>query len=393
MDFIAERAKINASATLSVLDRVKELKRAGEDVISLSAGEPDFVTPAHIRAYAKQALDEGYTFYPDVPGIMELREAIAKKLHSENGIEANPKNEILVTVGGKEAIFATMLATVNPGDEVIVTDPGWTSYAPCIELSGGKPVYLELSDSDNFRISSEMLEKVVSPKTKMMIVNSPNNPMGTVTSKDELESIAELARRKRFLVLSDELYERIVFDGVKHYSIGSFDGMKDLTVTINGFSKTTAMTGWRIGYMAAPIEITKRVTAIHSHMVSGACTFGQRAAAQALGDARTEKSIIEMTTEYQRRRDVVMHELSKIKGISCTKPKGTFYAFPNISSLKMSGQEFTKEILERAKVAVVPGEAFGDHSGAFVRLSFATAMERLNVALERIQTTVNQIRR
>lgn len=393
MDSIAERARVKPSVILSVVDRVKELRSAGEDVISLSGGEPDFVTPDHIRQYAKQALDEGYTHYPEVAGLSELREAIAKKLQRDNNIYANPKNEILVTVGGKEAIFVLMMTTVNPGDEVIVTDPGWVSYVPCIELAGGKVVTLQTSESDNFCVLPSKLEKVLSSKTKMLILNSPHNPTGSVQSRSDLDGIAELAKRKKFFVLSDELYERIVFDGVKHYSIASFDGMKEYAITVNGFSKAMAMTGWRLGYMAAPSEITKRATAIHGHMVTGPSTYSQRAAALALNDPRTEKSINEMTSEYQRRRDVVTHELNKMKGISCSKPKGTFYAFPNISGLGMTGQAFTKELLERAKVAVIPGDAFGDHSGEFVRLSFATAMDKLKIALQRIQTAAEQLRR
>ena len=252
MSFIAERAQIGTSPTVQISDRAKELKRAGEDIISLSAGEPDFLTPEYIRAYAKQALDEGYTYYPEVPGLLELREAIAEKLKRDNGIDASPKDEIIVTVGGKEAIFLAMMATVNPGDEVIVTDPAWVSYVPLIQLAEGKPVYLPLSESDGFRISAEALERIVSSRTKMLIINSPNNPTGSVLSKPDLETIADLAIHKRFLVLSDELYEKIIFDGEKHYSIASFPGMKDLGITVNGFSKSLAMTGWRLGYMSAP---------------------------------------------------------------------------------------------------------------------------------------------
>ena len=311
MNLIAERAKIKSSATLGIMDQVKKLQRAGEDVISLSAGEPDFITPEHIRDYAKQALDQGYTFYSDTPGLMELREAIAEKLQRDNNIVADPKSEIVVTVGGKEAIYSAMMATVNPGDDVIVPDPHWVSYVPCIELCGGHPVYLPLNESEGFRISASQVEKVVTARTKMLILNSPNNPTGSVAARSDIDALADLAKRKHFLVLSDELYEKILFDGARHYSIASFAGMKDLSIVVNGFSKATAMTGWRLGYLTAPKSIAARVVAIHSHLVTGACTFAQRAAALALRDERTDKSIKEMVSEYQLRRDMVMGELKK----------------------------------------------------------------------------------
>ncbi len=392
MSFVADRPGVKPSATLQILDRVKALKQAGEDVISLSVGEPDFVTPEHIRAYAKQALDEGYTFYPDSAGLLELRVAIADKLKRENKINADPASEIVVTVGAKEAIFASIMATLSPGDEVVVPDPCWVSYVPCIELAGAKPVYLPLSESEGFRISPDRLERIINNKTKMLIINSPNNPIGNVMSKTELEAIAELAKRKKFLVLSDEIYERIVFDGEKHFSIASFPGMKEFAITINGFSKAMAMTGWRLGYLVAPRSITKAVATIHGHLVTGACTFAQRAAALALRDERTDKTIKEMVQEYQHRRDLVVRELAKIDGISCFSPKGTFYAFPNISTFGLKSQELAMRLLDRSKVAVVPGDSFGERGEGFLRLSFATSRERLKTALERIRDSISELR-
>jgi aminotransferase len=392
MSFIAERAHIESSATVQILDRVKELRRDGVDVISLSAGEPDFVTPEHIRAYAKKALDEGYTFYPEVPGLLDLREAIAEKLKRDNNLDADPKNEIIVTVGGKEAIFLAMMAVVNPGDEVIVTDPCWVSYAPCIRLAGGRPVYLPLSEEDGFHFAPDALEHAVSSKTKIMIVNSPNNPVGNVLSKADLDRVADLARHKHFLVVSDELYEKLIFDGEKHYSIATFHGMKDLTITVNGFSKCLAMTGWRLGYMIAPAAIAARLKAIHSHIVTGPCSFAQRAVALAQQDPMTEKSVKQMAAEYLQRRDLVVRELSKIKGISCVPPRGAFYAFPNISRFGLSSMEFSRTLLEKGRVAVVPGNEFGSRGEGFVRLSFATSREKLTSAFERIKNTLAQLR-
>jgi len=380
---------VQASATLALSEKVKELKRAGQDVISLSVGEPDFVTPEHIRNYAKQALDEGYTFYPDSAGLVELREAIAHKLQHDNQINVDPKKNVVVTVGGKEAIYLAMMATVNPGDEVIVPNPCWVSYVPCIELAGGKPVYLPLKAKEDFRLSAERLENAITNKTKMIIINSPNNPTGTIINRSDLQTIADLAKRKKFLVVSDELYEKIIFDGEKHVSIASLDGMEDFTITVNGFSKAFAMTGWRLGYFAAPTKIAERMVALHGHIVTGACSFMQRAAALAMRDPRTEKSITEMTAEYLKRRNFVINELSKITNI--VRPKGTFYAFPDISKYGLTSEKFSLELLERAKVAVVPGDSFGPSGEGFVRMSFATSMENLEKAFSRMKPAIATI--
>ncbi|MGD0422585.1 MAG: pyridoxal phosphate-dependent aminotransferase [Candidatus Bathyarchaeia archaeon] len=391
MDFLAKKTDIAGSATIQLLDRVKELKRAGHEVISLSAGEPDFVTPEHIRTYAKRALDEGYTFYSDSAGLIELREAIAEKLRRDNGIEADSKNGVVVTVGGKEAIYAAMMATIDLGDEVIVPDPCWVSYVPCILLAGGQPVYLPTDLSSNFRISAERLEEIITRRTKMLVINTPNNPTGSVIHRDELEAIADLAKRKEFLVLSDELYEKIIFDSTEHVSIGSLPGMEDFTVTVNGFSKAYAMTGWRLGYLAAPPPIAERVVTIHGHMVTGACTFAQRAIALAMRDDLTEKTVDEMVAEYSKRRDLVVDELGKITGVNCTKPQGTFYAFPNISHYGLRSADFALKLLDEAKVAVVPGDSFGSMGEGYVRLSFATSRDNLTTAFNRMRHVISEI--
>ena len=391
MSFIADRAQIQSSATVQILDRVKELNRTGQEVISLSAGEPDFVTPEHIRGYAKQALDEGYTFYPDIAGLLELREAVAEKLQHENGIQADPKDNVIVTVGGKEAIFAAIMATVNPGEEVVITDPGWVTYAPCVQLAGGRAVYIPVSEREGFRMSPDRLDRAIGTKTKMVILNSPNNPTGSVLSKADLESIADIAERRQILVLSDELYEKIIYDG-RHYSIGSFSGMEELAITVNGFSKAMAMTGWRLGYLAGPRTIVQRIKAIHSHMVTGPCTFAQRAAALALQDPRTSVSINKMVLEYSKRRELVVKELEGIEGISCVKPQGTFYAFANITRIGLSSEKFTREVLEKARVAVVPGNAFGTQGEGFIRLSFAASADELTTAFERVRKAMVELR-
>ena len=392
MSFVADRANIPTSTTLQVSDRVKELNRSGKEVVDLSAGEPDFPTPEHIREYAKRALDAGYTFYVDAAGLLDLREAIAEKLQAENGIHVNPKDNVIVTVGGKEAVFASIMATVNPGEEVIISDPGWVSYAPCVQLAGGRAVYLPLNERDEFVISPDNFLKAITNKTKMLILNSPNNPTGSVLSKEVLEHIADHARRKRILVLSDELYEKIIYDGTKHYSIGSFPGMEELAITVNGFSKSMAMTGWRLGYLAGPRTLVQRIKAIHSHMVTGPCTFVQRAAALALRDHRTSESINKMVLEYARRRELLVRELVKTEVISCKKPQGTFYAFANITRSGLSSEKFSKALLERARVAVIPGNAFGPHGEGFVRVSFAASTGDIGAAIERTLSAIPELK-
>jgi len=389
MDFLAKKTAIPGSATIRLLDRVKELKRAGQDVISLSAGEPDFVTPQHIREYAKNALDEGYTFYSESAGLFELREAIAEKLRRDNGIQADSNKGIVVTVGGKEAIYAAMMATIDPGDEVIVPDPCWVSYVPCVLLAGGKPVYLPTDASKGFGISPGQLEDKVTRRTKMMVINTPNNPTGAVMDREELEAIADLAKHKEFLVLSDELYEKIIFDSKEHVSIGSLPGMEDLTITVNGFSKAYAMTGWRLGYLAAPPSIAERVVAIHGHIATGACTFAQRAVALAMHDDVTDRVVGEMVSEYAKRRDLVVAELEAISGIRCTRPEGTFYAFPDISRYGLNSADFALKMLEQAEVAVVAGDSFGSRGEGYIRVSFATSRDNLATAFSRMRQALN----
>jgi aminotransferase len=374
-----------------MIAKVKELKRKGIDVISLGAGEPGFVTPEHIREFAKKALDEGNTFYSDSAGILELRAAIAEKTERDNGIELDPNSEVLVTVGGKEAIFATMMAMLNPGDEVILTDPCWVSYEPCVTFAGGIPVKIPLYEDKGFTVNVTDLEKSITSRTKMIIVNSPNNPTGCVLERKELEDIADVAIENDLLVLSDELYEYLVYDGTKHLSIASFPGMKDRTITVNGFSKAFAMTGWRLGYMTANRQITERVKVIHEHSVTGPSTFAQKAAALALRDERSWKFVKEMNAQYEKRRNIVMEELAEIDGVTCVKPKGAFYALPNTSSLNKSSVAMSELILDRARVATIPGISFGKNGEGHIRITFTNPEGELKEALQRIKETLKSL--
>jgi aminotransferase len=385
----AKRTEVPGSPTVAMISKVKELKRKGIDVISLGAGEPGFVTPEHIREFAKKALDEGNTFYSDSAGLLELRTAIAEKAKRDNGIDVDANSEILVTVGGKEAVFASMMALLNPGDEVILSDPCWVSYEPCTIFAGGVPVRVPLHEEKQFGMNLTDLEKSITSRTKMIIINSPNNPTGGVLEKNDLESIADIAVENDLVVLSDELYEYLVYDGTKHSSIGSLPEMKDRTITINGFSKAFAMTGWRLGYMIADKRIVERAKVIHEHSVTGPSTFVQKAAALALHDDRSWKFVKEMRAQYQARRDVAANELNKIDGVSCVKPRGAFYAFPNISSLGKSSVAMSEFLLEKAKVATIPGVGFGKRGENHIRITFTNPEEELREAFKRIREVIH----
>jgi aminotransferase len=391
MKEIAQRAMIPRSATVGIENRAAEMKRAGVDVISLAAGQPDFPTPQHIREYAKKALDEGYTFYPPSPGLPELREAISKKVVDENGIEADPGSEIIVTVGGKQAVFSTILALVDQGDEVIIADPSWVTYEPCVRLAGGKIVPVPVHEKNQFRLNKDDVARAVTPRTKLIVINSPNNPTGSVLRQDDLKEIADMACAKDLFVLSDEIYEYMVYDGLKHHSIASIPGMKERTITANGFSKAYSMTGWRLGYLVGPKQIVQHILAIHEHSVTGPSSFSQRAAAQGMNDPRSKESVRSMVAEFERRRNVIVEGLNKISKVSCVRPNGAFYAFANISALGKSSMEVAGHLLEKALVATVPGAAFGPRGEGFLRLSFANSTENIRKALDRMGTALGEL--
>jgi len=385
MRAVAERAKIPRSATVGFENRAAEMKRAGIEVISLAAGQPDFVTPKHIREYAKKALDEGYTFYPPSPGLPELRDAISEKVAKENGIKVDPESEILVTVGAKQAVFSAVLTLVNPGDEVIIADPSWVTYEPCVRIAGGKIVPVPVREEDQFRLTSEAIAKAVTERMKLIIINSPNNPTGSVLRREDLKGIAEVACGKDLFVLSDEIYEYLIYDDLTHYSIASLPGMRGRTITVNGFSKAYSMTGWRLGYLVGPKEIVQHILAVHEHSVTGPASFVQRAAAQAMNDPRSAESIKAMVTEFEKRRTVMIEGLNKIPSVSCINPSGAFYAFANIRALGKSSVQVANHLLEKGRVATVPGAAFGERGEGFLRLSFANSKENIVRALDRMK--------
>jgi aspartate/methionine/tyrosine aminotransferase len=356
-----------------------------DGVVNLGIGQPDFDTPEHIREAAKIALDQGYTRYPPASGFADLREAVARKLARENRIQADPDSEIFISVGAMQGIFNIMLHLLNQGDEVLVVDPGYDYYSQ-IRLFGGVPVRIAAREENQFKIDPKEVAQAITPKTKAFILNTPSNPTGAVFDKDILEQVAALCQKHGIMVISDEPYEHILFDGNEHVSIGSLDGMQDLTVSIYTLSKSYAMTGWRVGYVAAHKTIIAEMEKLMEHMVSGVPSMTQRAALAAIEGS--QECVRQMVERYAQRRDLLINGLNDIKGISCIKPESTFYAFPNISSFGMSSWEFARHMVENHKVAMVPGSIFGENGEGFVRISFATRSANLEEALKRIEKGV-----
>lgn len=374
---------IPESATIKMSNLANELKSQGYDVISFSLGEPDFDTPKHICDAAKASLDRGETHYTPSPGIPELREAIAEKLNRENNIETT-KNNIIVTPGAKQAIFEIILSVLNKGDEAVLFNPAWVSYDPAIMLTGAKTVWAATKRDNGF--SPVDVNDYITPKTRLIVVNSPCNPTGSVYDKSTLKEIADIAIDKNIMVLSDEIYEKITYDR-EHISIGSMDGMQELTITVNGFSKAYAMTGWRLGYVNAPDGIYKPMMKLHSHSVSQATSFVQYAGIAALqGD---QSCVTDMVREFRVRRDVLVDGLDKL-GIKCARPDGAFYAFADVSKYG-TGEEVAGLLLNRAYVAATPGGAFGDAGRDFLRISYATSQERIREALERMEKVLELV--
>jgi len=365
------------------------MQAEGIDVVSFGAGEPDFDTPQFVKDAAIKSLQSGFTKYTPTAGTPDLKKAICDKLARENGLDYKP-GEIIVSLGAKHSIFNAVLATVDPGDEVIIPAPYWVSYPEIVGMAEGKCVYIDTDESTGFTVPIDKLRAAVTPKTKMLILNSPSNPTGGVYDRREIELIAELAVEKGFYVLSDEIYEKIIYDGREHVSIGSLGAdIKKLTITINGFSKAFSMTGWRLGYAAAEKEIVDAMEAIQSHSASNLVSFTQPAAVAALnGPAEVVQT---MVAEFDKRRKYIVDRLNGIPGVSCAMPGGAFYVFPNVSKLYgksfngkkiMTSDEFADFLLAEARVAVVAGSGFG--SDNYIRLSYATAMANIEKGLDRI---------
>ncbi len=352
------------------------------DVVNLGIGQPDFDTPEFIREAAKRALDEGYTRYPPAKGFVDLRQAIAKKLKRENNIEADPDTEIFVSVGAMQGIFNTALHLLDPADEVIVIDPGYDYYSQ-IRLFGGTPVRVAAYEKNGFKVDPDDIQKAITDKTKLMIINTPSNPTGAILNTKILQAISNLARQHSIVVLSDEPYESIIFDGQKHVGLASFDGMKALTISAFTLSKTYAMTGWRVGYVVAPKPFIDEMEKLMEHMVSGVTAVAQRAALAAL--TGSQACVAEMLGAYERRRKIIYEGLNAIDGVSCLLPPSTFYAFPNVSGLGQTSWDLSKYLVKKHRVAVVPGSIFGENGEGYLRISFAMNSQTLKEGVRRIK--------
>jgi len=373
----------------SEIRKLFDLAQGVEGLISLGIGEPDFDTPGHIKEYAKEALDRGMTHYSPNAGLPMLREAIARKLKEQNGIEADPMREIMVLVGANQAFIMGLATFLRDGEEVLIPSPMFVSYAPAVILAGGKPVEVPTYEENEFRLSVDDLEKHVTEKTRALIINTPNNPTGAVLTRKDVEEIAGFAVEHDLMVLSDEVYEHFVYDGAKNHSIASLNGMFERTITINGFSKTFAMTGWRLGFVAAPDWVIEKMTRFQMYNATCPVTFVQYAAAKALEDERSWKAVEEMRREYDRRRNLVWKRLNEM-GLPTVKPRGAFYIFPRIRDTGLTDKEFSEFMLREAKVAVVPGSAFGKAGEGYIRISYATAYEKLEEAMDRMEKVLRE---
>jgi len=367
--------------------KIMKMAAEGKDVISLGPGEPDFVTPEHIREAAMKAIDKGYTHYSPPGGRTETKQAIAKKLKKDNKINDSP-DEIVVTCGSQESLFLATLSLLDPGEKMIVPDPGFLAFIPMVETVTGVPVSLPLREENGFEFDPDELEKLIDRRTRVILINSPSNPTGRIFNKKTLERLADIAIQHDLVIFSDEAYEKLTYDNKKHISIASLNGMKERVLTFQSFSKTYAMAGFRLGYVAGPKDLIQTMTRLHIYTTVSAPTMSQIAAVEALsGD---QKCVQEMRREYDRRRRLITKRLEEIPRISCLKPEGAFYVFPNITKLGMSSVEVSNFFLKKSKVLVVPGSEFGKYGEGYVRMSYATTYDKIEEAMNRIEKVVKK---
>ena len=383
MDYpISSRAaSLAPSLTLAISAKAKELRAAGEDVIGFGAGEPDFDTPQHIKDAAAQALADGFTKYTPSSGIPELRQAVADKFQKDYGVEYEP-SQIIVNCGGKHSCFNVIYATCEAGDEVIIPAPYWLSYPEMAKLAGAKPVILETTDATEFKVTPEQLREAITPNTKLFILNSPNNPTGSVYNAAEIKALGDVCVEKGVLIMSDDIYEKLVYDGAEFTSVTGFS-VEHLahTIIVHGLAKAYSMTGWRIGFLAAPKPIAQAINALQSHSTSNATSFAQKGAVAALTGPQTH--LDEWLTEFNKRRTYAAERLNNMQGVSCVNSRGAFYLFPNIEGTDLRSAEFCERLLEQSKVAAVPGIAFGADNN--FRISYATSMENIQNGMERLE--------
>ena len=372
-----------------MMERANKMQKEGQDVIHMEIGRPDFDTPEVIKKAAFDSLEKGHVFYTSNYGTPELRAAIAEKLTWENNVAYAPE-EILVTIGVGEGTYASIAAFVNPGEEVLVPNPVWLNYIHVPNFFGAVPVTYSLKEENNYQIDMEELEQKTTEKTKMLVINTPGNPTGTVQSLETLRKLADFAKKHNLIVVSDEIYEKLVYGGTKHVSIASLPGMKERTITLNGFSKCYSMTGWRLGYAAAPVEFIKALVRVHQYINTCASSFVQDAGVVALREAEPDVQL--MVKEYERRRNYAVKALNEMDGVSCLMPEGAFYIFVNVKSFGKTSAEIADYLLDEAKVATVPGSAFGTEGEGYIRLSYACSYERIVEAMARMKEALAKLK-
>jgi len=383
MDYkISHRAaSLAPSLTLAIDSKAKQLKAEGQDVVGFGAGEPDFDTPQHIKDAAIRALAEGFTKYTPSSGIPELRQSIADKFKRDNNLSYKP-SQIIVSCGGKHSCYNVILATCEQGDEVIIPAPYWLSYPEMVKLAGATPVVLPTTDKTEFKLTPEQLRAAITPRTRLFILNSPSNPTGSLYTREEIKALGDICVQRNVLIMSDEIYEKLVYDGAEHTSVAGFSQAHyDQTIVVHGFAKAYSMTGWRLGYLAAPEPIAKAIDAIQSHSTSNPTSFAQKGGVAALNGPQDH--LKSWLAEYAKRRSYAHQRLNSIQGISCVNAKGAFYLFPNISKLGLKSTDFCARLLQEEKVAAVPGIAFG--ADEYLRISYATSMANIEKGLDRLE--------
>jgi aspartate aminotransferase len=387
---ISQRAaSLSPSLTLAIDSKAKQMKAEGQDVVGFGAGEPDFDTPQHIKDAAAKALADGFTKYTPASGIPELRQAIADKHKRENGLDYKP-SQIIVSCGGKHSCYNVVIATCEAGDEVVIPAPYWLSYPEMVKLAGATPVILETTDKTEFKVTPAQLRSAITPRTRLFILNSPSNPTGSVYTPDEIKALGDVCVEKGVLIMSDEIYEHLLYDGAVHKSIASFSpAHQEHTIVVHGFAKAWSMTGWRLGWCAAPEPIAKAIDAIQSHSTSNPTSFAQKGAVAAIKGSLDH--LQKWLAEFSKRRGYAFQKLNSIPGISCVNAKGAFYLFPNIAKTGLKSTEFCAKLLEAQKVAAVPGIAFG--ADDYLRISYATSMANIEKGLDRIDQFVRSLGR
>lgn len=395
MQIARRMLRISPSPTLAIDAKAKQMKASGMDIINFGAGEPDFDTPDYIKQAAIAAIQAGYTKYTPASGSPELKEAVCEKLRRENGLDYSLK-EVIINCGAKHSIFSVFQIMINPGDEVLIPAPYWVTYPEAVKLAGGKPVFIKTTEKTGFKVPASVLRRRITAKTKMVVINSPSNPTGAVYTQDELRELMKVAMAKKVFVLSDEIYEHLVYDGAKHVSPAALlPGAKDWTILVNGVSKSFSMTGWRIGYTAGPEPIISAMGNLQSHSTSNPTSIAMKAAVAAL--TKPAADLPKMQAAFKERRDFVVDQLNGIKGIICLKPQGAFYVFPNVSALlgkrfggklMTTSQQLAEYLLEKARVALVPGDGFG--ADDYLRISYATSMENLKQGMLRIADALSE---